>query len=163
VKRRTALKANDGSFWPKGQLLAAYGLWKLGEAASAGVLNLPEGETNCWALWYNGLPALGIPGSGAVKNTLRAGHLEGVDRVYAFQDPDRGGEQFIAGVRERLAELGYRGRAFVPRLPDGIKDVADLYAADPKAFADRIREALLESRELLLPARFGFGSTPGGV
>src|SRR4051794_6462161 len=60
VKRRTALKAKDGSFWPKGQPLAAYGLWKLGEAASAGVLNLPEGETNCWALWYNGLPALGI-------------------------------------------------------------------------------------------------------
>src|SRR4051794_1817238 len=31
IKRRTALKATEGSYWPKGVGLCAYGLWKLHE------------------------------------------------------------------------------------------------------------------------------------
>jgi hypothetical protein len=34
VKRRTAVRAGDGSFWPRGQPLRPYGLWKLADARS---------------------------------------------------------------------------------------------------------------------------------
>src|SRR5262249_46531305 len=36
VKQRTALKAKDGSYWPKGRPLTAYGQWRLDEADKAG-------------------------------------------------------------------------------------------------------------------------------
>ena len=51
VKRRTALRAKDGSYWPKETPLAAYGQWKLDEANRAGFCIIPEGESDCWALW----------------------------------------------------------------------------------------------------------------
>src|SRR5262249_46891155 len=75
VKRRTALKAAEGSYWPKGMPLAAYGQWRLVEAAKAGFLILVEGESDCLALWHHGLPALGLPGSSTAK-TLLAEHVE---------------------------------------------------------------------------------------
>src|SRR5262249_54563440 len=67
VKRRTALKAGDGSYWPKGKPLAAYGSWRIDRTNKAGFLILVEGESDCWTLWHHGLPALGIPGESAVK------------------------------------------------------------------------------------------------
>src|SRR5438876_12119649 len=63
LKRRTALKAKDGSFWPEGLKLAAYGFWRLDRATKAGFIVLVEGESDCWALWHHGIPALGIPGA----------------------------------------------------------------------------------------------------
>src|SRR5262245_58581088 len=47
IKRRTALKAKDGSFWPKGKALAAYGLWRLDRAKREGFLVVVEGESDC--------------------------------------------------------------------------------------------------------------------
>src|SRR5689334_10778927 len=55
-KKRTAMSAKDGSFWPTGQELIAYGLWRLGEASKAGRLILVEGESDCWVLWHRGYP-----------------------------------------------------------------------------------------------------------
>jgi hypothetical protein len=75
VKRRTALKAKDGSYWPRGQSLAAYGLNRLDRARQVGLLFLVEGESDSWVLWYHDLPALGIPGSNVAK-VLTAEHLE---------------------------------------------------------------------------------------
>src|SRR5712692_3831223 len=57
VKRRTALKAKDGSYWPKAKPLAAYGLWRLDRAYKVAFLILVEGESDCWALWHYGIPA----------------------------------------------------------------------------------------------------------
>src|SRR5262245_40860873 len=47
VKKRSALKATDGSYWPKGKPLAAYGQERLDAAAKAGFLILVEGESDC--------------------------------------------------------------------------------------------------------------------
>jgi hypothetical protein len=44
VKRRTALKAKEGSYWEKGKKLAAYGVWRLPFARECGFLVLVEGE-----------------------------------------------------------------------------------------------------------------------
>src|SRR5262245_27210961 len=81
VKERTALTAKDGSYWPKGVELAAYGSWKIGEANKAGILFIVEGESDCWTLWHHSLPALGIPGANAAKVILLE-HVEAVGAVY---------------------------------------------------------------------------------
>jgi putative DNA primase/helicase len=157
VKKRAALKARDGSYWSKGKPLAAYGQWRLDAAAKTGFLIIAEGESDCWALWYHGLPALGLPGASALKTLLRE-HVEAVAKVYVIREPDHGGEQFIPGMARRLAEVGFRGCGFELRLPDGIKDPADLHAADPERFKHHLQQAILSSRPLALPR----GAEPNG-
>jgi putative DNA primase/helicase len=61
---RTALIARNGSRWSKGKgQLVPYGLERLSDARKAGYLVLVEGESDCWTLWYQGFPALGLPGA----------------------------------------------------------------------------------------------------
>jgi hypothetical protein len=139
--------ASEGSYWPAGRPLAAYGLWKVHEAHQAGFLILVEGESDCWALWHHGLPALGLPGCGTAR-TLTADTLSGVETVYVHREPDRGGAQFSAGVAARLGELGFAGQAFALALSDGVKDPADLHVADPERFKERLEEAIRASQRL---------------
>jgi replicative DNA helicase len=147
VKRRTALKATDGSYWPKGLALRAYGAWQLDAARKAEFLILVEGESDCWALWSHGLPALGIPGANAAK-TLDPEYLVGIAKVYVVREPDQGGPQFIKGISRRLADMEFEGRAFEMRMPAGTKDPADLHAKNPAAFADAIQDAICCSEEI---------------
>jgi hypothetical protein len=153
VKRRTALKATEGSYWPK-QPLAAYGQERLDAAMKASFLILVEGESDCWTVWYHGLPALGIPGANAVK-TLQYEHVEVVEGIYVLREPDRGGEIFVAGIRDRLPALGFSGKLFELRMPDGIKDPADLHVADPERFKATLEEAILAATPLELPRPAG--------
>jgi hypothetical protein len=151
VKRRTALKAGDGSYWPKGLSLAAYGQWRLDYAAKAGILILVEGESDCWVLWHHGFPALGLPGAGTVK-TLQKEHVEAVGTIYVHREPDQGGAMFVEGVRQRLAALHFQGKLFELRMPARLKDPADLHAADASGFNKRLETAILESLPLDLSA-----------
>lgn len=48
--------------WRNGDHPLLYGLWRLADARAAGWVLLVEGETDCWTLWQQGIPALGIPG-----------------------------------------------------------------------------------------------------
>src|SRR5262249_30699955 len=74
VKRRTALKATDGSFWPKDLPTVPYGQERLGQNTT---LILVEGETDCLTLWYHGYNVMGMPGSGSAGK-LTDEHLDGV-------------------------------------------------------------------------------------
>jgi hypothetical protein len=150
VKRRTAMRAKDGTFWPKGRPLAAYGQWRLNDADKAGFLILVEGESDCWSLWFHQLPALGIPGANAVK-TLEKEFIEAVQTVYIHRESDQGGATFVEGMVKRLAAIGFTGKAFELRMPDGIKDPADLHAADAERFKSRMEEAINASTPLELP------------
>jgi hypothetical protein len=125
-KRRTALKAKDGSYWPKGKPLAAYGQWRVDEARRAGLLYIVEGESDTLTLWFHGLPALGIPGAGAAK-CLCADHLAGITKAYISREPDRGGPTFVEGVVARLRSLHWQGEAFELTMPDGTKDPNELH------------------------------------
>jgi hypothetical protein len=140
-KQRTALNAKDGSYWPAGQRLQAYGQWRLDEAQRHGFLILVEGESDCWALWLHGLPALGIPGANAVK-TLEQEHLEAIKTLYVHREPDKGGETFVNGIRGRLAALGFQGRAFELHMPAAVKDPADLHVQNPEQFRLRVQSAI---------------------
>jgi hypothetical protein len=158
VKRRTALKAKEGSYWPKRVPLTAYGQWRLDTAAKASFLPIVEGESDCWAFWHHGLPALGIPGANAAK-TLEKGHVAAVPTVYVHREPDDAGARFLAGVRARLSTLDYRGAVYELTMPPGVKDPSDLHVRDPDQFkaalAARIEAAGLI--ELTPPA----GPAPG--
>jgi putative DNA primase/helicase len=146
VKRRTALKAKEGSYWPKGVQLMAYGLEGLAAAREAGSLILVEGETDTATLRYHGFPVLGIPGADGVK-VLQADHLKGVHTIYAWQEPDAGGATFVQRLAVRLATLGYQGHTKVIRL-EGVKDASELHSRDPEGFQAAMRQAMATAADL---------------
>jgi hypothetical protein len=142
VKRRVALKAKEGSYWPKGVPLSAYGRWRIHEAQEKEVLFLVEGESDCWALWRHDLPALGLPGAGTVRTTLLADHLQNLRTIYVHVEPDQGGELFRKMVLKQLVELRFEGQVLLFRMPAGIKDLADLHVAEPDQFIPALEKAL---------------------
>lgn len=133
----------------RGATAAPYGLWRLDAARR---LNPPsitavEGESDCWCLWYAGIPALGIPGATLAK-CIEAEHLEGISKIYVVQEPDQGGEQFVAGVGKRLREIRWPGTMrVVSTLPGGAKDPADLHRRDPDGFRAKFAAACRRSKE----------------
>jgi hypothetical protein len=144
VKHRTAPKATDGSFWPKGLPLAAYGSWRIEAARKAGHTYLVEGETDAWTFWHHELPALGLPGSGAAK-ALENEHLVGLTTIYVVREPDKGGDTFVSGVAARLAELGYSNKLYELRMPEGAKDPSELHVRDAQGFKAALQAAVESS------------------
>jgi hypothetical protein len=151
-RTRTGLAAKDGTYQPTGVPLAPYGLWRLDKAHKAGHLVLVEGESDCWALWLHEVPALGLPGSGSA-GCMQEEHLESIDTLYVHQEPDQGGQRFVDAAARRLAELRFRGKVFVIRCPDGIKDPADLHCRyeDHGGFLDRWKQ-VMDRAEPLKPS-----------
>jgi hypothetical protein len=156
VKRRLpGPKPYGPSSWPKGRPLATYGSWRVEAARQAEHVYINEGETDTWTLWHHGLPALGLPGAGAAK-ALEREHIVGLKTIYVVREPDRGGDSFIPGVAARLAELGYDGKLYELRMPDGVKDPSELHLhlCDPKRFKAAL-QAAVESATPVPLARTG--------
>jgi archaellum biogenesis ATPase FlaH len=126
---------------PAGVKLMAYGVWKLVEAQRQGRLILVEGESDCWTLWHQGYPALGVPGA-ASYGVLERGHLDGVGTLYVVREPGQGGDTFVTGVHALLARWHFAGRALEVRLPDGIKDPSDLHKLNPSRFKEMFDQLL---------------------
>jgi hypothetical protein len=139
-KFRKALTSPDHSHWhwPKGQKLSAYGQWLLpGWRGRDDGLLLVEGESDCWASWFHGVPCLGLPGAQAIK-TLEAAHLTDMPRLWLHQEPGDAGASFIIKLLDRLRALEFTGEVRHLRMPEAIKDLADLHAADPDQFTTRL-------------------------
>jgi hypothetical protein len=160
VKERHALAGPRRFFWPAGQPLMAYGQDRLHAAVAAGRLTLVEGESDVWALWHHGEPALGLPGADTAGRTLLAEHLAGVTELRVLQEGDAGGADFVAGVRRRLGELAWVGRLKVVRLP--VKDAADLHADDPGRFEERWAAAVDQAESVEVPAAATPAALPAG-
>jgi hypothetical protein len=72
-----------------------YGLWRLHEARNQGYVYLVEGESDCHALWFHGLPAVGVPGARNWNPKRDEPHFAGIERIYPFIEPDQGGESLL--------------------------------------------------------------------
>jgi hypothetical protein len=148
TRLRTALRARDGSRWlgPTNIGPIPYGLWELPEARKRGFLILVEGETDAWALWNAGFPALGIPGATLAK-VLRAEHLAGIPKIYVNHEPDQGGDAFIKGIAQRLREINFSGEALeLATAP--YKDPADAHCDNPGDFPRFIEGAMQAAQPL---------------
>lgn len=135
--------------WKRGAKPCLYGLNRLAAARQLGYVIVVEGESDCHALWYAGLPAVGVPGATNWREERDAPHLVGFERLYVVIEPDQGGEAVRAWVersalRERVyfvtlderGEHGERGEH---------KDPSALWVADPDRERFRARmEAALE-------------------
>jgi DNA polymerase I-like protein with 3'-5' exonuclease and polymerase domains len=155
VKRRIKLRAGDGSFWPTGQPLLAYGETRLDEAVKVGHLVLVEGETDALTLWFHGLPALGLPGAETVGKTLHFGHVSNIYVIYVVEEHGEAGRDFVANVSKRLAALGWCHQLKVVRFADA-KDVSELHCKDPGAFGEALQEAI----RLAGPVEEAAGASP---
>jgi hypothetical protein len=150
---RLALNANPRFKWTGRGSVVPYGLQFLPMYRERGsVLFIVEGESDVWAAWKHSVPAIGIPGATQIRR-IKSEYLDGFDRVFLLQEPDRGGENLIAMTPVHFARLDWRGEVLAFRL-DAAKDFADLHIqeADRGRFDIRLRDSLLNARKLLLPA-----------
>jgi hypothetical protein len=94
VRFRIALeKSEEGDErfrWCTGSKAMLYGLWRLEKIRKVGWVVLVEGESDTHTLWYQGIPALGIPGADTWKKEW-ATYLDGIERIYVVIEPDQGG------------------------------------------------------------------------
>jgi hypothetical protein len=145
VAVRTRLALDAARFrWRTGDHAAPYGLERLADARRVGWLVLVPSESDCWACWYHGIPALGIPG----KSTWReawASHLSGLE-VYLWQEPEA--EDLVARVAADLPDV----RLMVA--PSGAKDVSEAHVRGDNVpdLLERLRRAATPARELLAEA-----------
>jgi hypothetical protein len=135
---------------PAGVRLHPYGLWRLEEARRTSSLHVAEGESDTWVLWHAGLPALGLPGAQTCR-CLTLEHLHGIQTLYLWPDRDQAGDGMVQLLLAHVAAIGYGGRVYLVRLPEGVKDVSDLYVADPDGFAARAADLVAGAEVLHLP------------
>jgi len=141
----------------KGKPIAAYGLWKLGEARKRGVedLFLVEGESDSLTMWLHNFCAIGIPGASMCK-VLAGAHIAGFHRIFLVREHDQtGGEVFEKGLVGRLAELEYSGRVAVIEMAKAeVKDPNDLHVkllAEAGAFESEWQALVEQARAVELP------------
>jgi hypothetical protein len=120
---------DDRFRWKKGAKAVPYGQNRLLIARERGFVTLPEGESDCHALWHHGEPALGIPGVGCWKDDRDAPLLDGIDTINVIREPDAGGETLI----NRFSASVLLSRIRVVTLGEH-KDPSALHLADPDAF-----------------------------
>lgn len=118
VRYRIAM-TGDKFRWSKGSRLSLYGLWLLDQGA--GDVILVEGESDTQTLTYHGIPALGVPGAQNWQATWADAVAGKV--VYAWQEPDKAGADFVAKVGKDLPDLR------IITAPEGYKDVSAAHIA----------------------------------
>lgn len=129
VRFRLALEGDNRLRWRKGAKICLYGLSQLSQAHNAKYVTICEGESDVQTLWYNGFPALGVPGASNWRDDRDAMYLDNIPVIYVVVEPDQGGQTVLRWLtnscirdRVRLVNLGIH------------KDPSGLYLADPERF-----------------------------
>ena len=133
------LKSDNRFIWEKGKPVMPYGLWLLREQRVLGKVIIVEGESDCWTLWYNGFPSIGIPGARNWKKSW-AKHFNGFSKIYVWVEPDEAGRGFLSDLVTDMPDI------LVLQGPGGIKDPSDLYMADPQAFKEALSQAMEDAK-----------------
>ena len=134
IRKRLTLSGPTRFLWRRGDHPRPYGLWRLEEARTAGWLMLVEGESDCWTLWYHGIPALGLPGASTWRPEYAA-LLKGLT-VYVWHEPGAGGHTFTKGIFADVPDLR------VVKAPPGAKDPSALYLRDRGIFRETLTALL---------------------
>jgi uncharacterized protein (DUF927 family) len=124
VRKRFHPKSKKRFAWVTGAKIVPYGLWRLSEFNKDYII-LVEGESDTQTLWYHGYQALGIAGA----SNLRCEdfkHLEKFEKVYIWQEPDRGGTTFIERFIRLAGETGFEKPCFILQ-SDKFKDVSEIH------------------------------------
>lgn len=151
-RKRLGVKGGD-SKWRKGDKPPLYAQWALPKINELRYCIFCEGESDTWTLWHHGYPALGLPGASTVKRKLQYRHVERLERIWVFIEPDRGGATVADHFPRRLKELGWQGELFRVFLPNH-KDPNDLHKAvdgSREEFRRVFQKALDEKKPLAVP------------
>lgn len=141
IRYRLALQGAVRFRWRRGSRVLPYGLDRLKEARQAGWALLVEGESDAWVCWFNGIPALGVPGA-STWHPAWAGHLDGL-KVYVWREPDRGGDTLATAVLRDIPD------ALVIEPPAGVKDLVELWlwtGRDPEKFRAELKALMARAR-----------------
>lgn len=152
ARRRVRMSGKKKVMQPAGVPLVPYGLERLKALLEKPVgkrgLVLVEGESDCWVLWKAGISALGIPGASASKK-LEKEHVAGVEQIFIVQEPGDAGDLFVAGLGQHLREnLDFHLPIVVVKMPKGVKDPAELNAADPAGFELAFKTAAVKGKSI---------------
>jgi hypothetical protein len=147
IRYRIALDGADRFRWAKGSRAIPYGLDRLGDAREAGYIVLCEGESDAQTLWFNGFPALGLPGATTWYEDRDAPLLADLKTVYVVIEPDKGG----AAVMKWLKRSSIAPLVKLVKLK-GAKDPSGLYLADRAAFREASQRTLDEAEPYRPPA-----------
>jgi hypothetical protein len=116
---RVNLEGKPKYLWDKGGKVSILGIERLEEIRRIGWVLLVEGDTDYAAGLRMGLPVMAIPGASTWKAEW-AFQFQGC-QVYAWKEPDVGGESLIG----KLAESFWDIQIIEP--PAGVKDLCDLH------------------------------------
>ena len=135
---RVGLTGDERFRWKRGSRGLPLGLDRLDEARRAGYVVWVEGETDSATLIYWGIPALGVPGAAHLRPEWGK-YTEGVETVYVWQEPGRGGQGF--------AESAERARedTRVIAAPAGFKDPTEMAISLGDGFLEAFKELMEEA------------------
>ena len=139
VQFRKALTGNDRFEWRSGDKHTLYGLWRIGEWNTADTLYLCEGCTDTWTMWSADYPALGIPGARSWKSDWWD-EVKEFQRIVLVADTDSAGAE-LAEELAKTCPFELSQRVYVLRLPDGVKDVNELWIRE-NANVEQFKQAL---------------------
>lgn len=135
---RARFRSKTGKWWEGRDLpIHLYGRDRLVDCAVGDDVLVVEGESDCHALWTEGITAVGVPGATAWRHEW-AEHLQGLT-VHVWEEPDQGGAQMVERICESFPD------ARIVRA-NGAKDPSDLRQSTSGDFAGRIREMMSEAR-----------------
>ena len=134
--------------WGSAGKLILYGDWRLPEIRKTGWAALVEGESDTQTLWYLKVPALGSPGA-ANFNARMVPKLQDL-KLYIHQEPDQGGQTFLAKVCRILKEEEFLGEVYTWSCKQfGVKDPSELYLRDgAEKASEKIQKAIKHAQKL---------------
>ena len=146
-RKRYGDKEFRWSYGSSGKLIL-YGDWRLPEARKVGWAALVEGESDTQTLWYLKFSALGVPGASNF-NARMVPKLQDL-KLYIHQEPDQGGQTFLAKICRILKEEEFIGEVYTWSCKQfGVKDPSELYLKEgAEKAAEKIQKAIKHAQKI---------------
>jgi hypothetical protein len=133
---RIALEGPDKFRAPKKSRLGLYGISRLNAARSDTNIAIVVGESDCVALWFEGLSAIGLPTPSSWNEARDARYFDGFRRINVVLNPYN-----AEAMLEWLRQSSIRHRTYLVSLPAD-NDPAALRLANPMHFEEAWNDAL---------------------